>query len=593
MNHLDVYYRALLNYRKLTAANIECSSLRGAIAGADIEKDRITVKRAFCTIEEDWVDAIEEGLVHIEKAIKEDRQFIRSNGEVVPIEKVKHVSKETTQHLAKHSNLITRYTEGEDIIPDKLYMVERLNDYAVYENRFLYMLLCYLRDFVTIRYNDIVDLTHKYDATLVMDKTISTGRQKLTYSLSMKDVRRDDPYLKEHNPARDVIDRIDLILKAIIAFLSTPLMEEVSKTPMLKPPITKTNVLKMDNNFKGAVRLYDFITSYDKPGYNTELKETVIAPFRDELADEMAEAGALASFLTYQYGLGMRQELKEAYQKEEERLKAEEIKQRKEQIEALKRRLQKSGVGIEEYVLTVEKQLRALEGESARAEALAAEVAERKEKERILNENIERLNGEIVGLKEEMEAERNRHFEEIKALKAAHQDEMHALILKHEAEVERLVEAHRTELSRLYEEMQLLREKQAEEIRQLKEKQEEDARLVREDAERRISANAQACTATVAKAREEADACRAESEKYKSEYDTLLEEKRLTEARLKALGGVDRDYTDKASFNELEAEYNAFTRVYKQQWAKAKKSIRKNLLNIENFRGQKENKDSD
>ena len=55
-------------------------------------------------------------------------------------EKVKNVSKDSVAHLARHSNLITRYEEGEDIIPDRLYTVERLSDYAVYENRFLYML---------------------------------------------------------------------------------------------------------------------------------------------------------------------------------------------------------------------------------------------------------------------------------------------------------------------------------------------------------------------------------------------------------------------------------------------------------------------
>ena len=108
MNQLDVYYRALLNYRQLTATDTNCTALSSAIVESNAEQDKIVITRAFCTIDEDWVEAIEKGLVHIEKAIKEDRQFIRSNGEVVPIEKVKHVSKESVEHLAKHSNLITK-----------------------------------------------------------------------------------------------------------------------------------------------------------------------------------------------------------------------------------------------------------------------------------------------------------------------------------------------------------------------------------------------------------------------------------------------------------------------------------------------------
>ena len=136
MNRLDVYYRALRAYRGVTA-NRQCEDFRRVVAEANTENDEITVSRNICTVEEDWMDAIEAGLVFVEKAIREERQFIHSNGEVLPIEKVKHVSKESVQHLARHSNLITKERRGEDMIPDHLYSVEKLNDYAVYENRFL------------------------------------------------------------------------------------------------------------------------------------------------------------------------------------------------------------------------------------------------------------------------------------------------------------------------------------------------------------------------------------------------------------------------------------------------------------------------
>ena len=73
MNHLDVYYRALLGYRKLTSEDPKCTALRSAIATSSTDSDKITVKTATCTIDEDWVKEIEKGLVHIEKAIKEER----------------------------------------------------------------------------------------------------------------------------------------------------------------------------------------------------------------------------------------------------------------------------------------------------------------------------------------------------------------------------------------------------------------------------------------------------------------------------------------------------------------------------------------
>ena len=621
MNELDVYYRALLEYRKQTAESAKCSSLKTAIARSSIDEDKITVKTATCTIEEDWVLAIEEGLVHIEKAIRMERQFIRSNGEVVPIEKVKHVSKESVEHLAKHSNLITRYNENEDIVPDKLYTVERLSDYAVYENRFLYMLLCYLRDFVTIRYNEILDLTNKYDATIDFNKKISNGKQTMSYTLSMHDTRRDDEYLKANNPAKAIIDRIDLILKTILAYLATPLMEEVSKTPMLKPPITKTNVLKMNNSFKGAMALYEFIVSYDKKGYTVEIHEKVIAPFRDELADEMAEAGGIVAFLAYEWGLGLKADLKEAYRRDEERRTAAEIERRAERITAMKRRLKNNGVSMEEYIIVLEKQLKALENESKRAEMLADEVVRLKTVEKEQLSLIASLNEEIVVLKNTIIEERQRHFQEMEALKKEHEEAMHALIVKHEQEIATLIEQYTNEIAMLNEqhanEIAMLKEQHAEEIFQLKSTHEEMLHALKEqheasmaDLKERMRQSEETYKLQIKELQEKAatdisalkavhtekenalqrviDTANANLEKAHTEYDQLLKSKRITEARIKAIGGVERDFTDKDSFDELENEYNAFRQLYKEQWAKAKHTIRKKHINKQNIKGQTE-----
>ena len=568
MNQLDVYYRALADYRKNTVADNNCNALRTAIAQADAENDKIETTRVLCNIERDWVDAIEAGLIHIEKAINEERQFIRSNGEVIPIEKVKHVSKESVEHLAKHSNLISRYEEDEDIIPDNLYTVERLNDYTVYENRFLYMLLCYLRDFVTLRYNDILSLTNKYESTVEINKKVTRGKQKFSYKLSMKDIRLDDPYLRASNPARETIDRISLILKTILAFLATPLMEEVAKVPMLKPPITKTNVLKMNNNFKGAVALYDFIIAYDKRGYTVETKVNTISPFKEELADEIAEAGSLVSFLAYEYGLGIKQELKDAYEREEGRRAAAEINKRAERIEAIKKKCDDANMSIEEYVVMLETQLRELKGESQRAETLADKFIDEREKNRLLAENISNLNSDIEKLHADIDDAENKHIEEMRELSQKHDGEVKALGEKHNAEILKMREDAQAAEARYVSELVNTRKESRDQIEQIKSES----------------------AAAINDAKKECAQCKSELDVKCKEFDELLEEKRLAEARIKALGGITEDYTERDRFNELEKEYAAFTKVYNQQWEKTKKQIKKNNLNFKNLRGQKEKK---
>ena len=627
MNQLNVYYRALLNYRGETTKNRDCTLDRNALTRVGTKDDRIVLKRNFCTVDTDWVEAIEEGLVFIEKAIKEERQFIRSNGEVIPIEKVRNVSKASVEHLAKHSNLITREVEGEDLIPDQLFTVEKLNDYAVYENRFLYMLLCYLRDFVTLRYNNILELSYTYDGSMTMSKTVKLPKQTLTYNVSLAEERKDDKYLMKSCEIGDIIDRIDLVLKAVLAFLSCPLMKLVAKAPMLKPPITRTNVLKMNNNFKQAMALYSFIVAYDKPGYTVETKITELAPFRAELADEMAESILMASFLTYEYGLGINAVLKEEYEEEERRRRDEESKRRQEKLETIRRRVLTSGESPEEYIAMLEKQIRTLESKCAELDAVRAELKETKQQladeqmrnkqlTRRLNETIEKLEALRIEFAEEVRRLNEERERAIRELTEHYENEIATLKAEHERIVTELTEKYETEIADL-------KTQHEEAIAALNQAHEEAIEALTADYEGRIQEMLDTHAAEMAAARElhradverlngeigtlnstvsrletekqeASDAFSAEKETLEAEIERLTTEKRVANAtiyQLKAEQGLENpDFTSQASFDELEHTYHAFTKFYKEQWRLTKKSIRRDLLKnkgSEDDRGEK------
>lgn len=559
MNELDIYYRALLNYRAETQENRDCANFRKAIEQANTDQDRVVVIRNICTVEEDWIQAIEQGLVFIEKAIKEERQFIYSNGEVLEIEKVKHITKESVQHLAKHSNLITREQKGDDIIPDKLYSVERLNDYAVYENRFLYMLLCYLRDFVTIRYNKILDLSNKYDGVMQMDKQITLPKRNVTFSVQLHEEKRDDSYLREHNAAKSAIDRIDLILKAILAFLATPLMEITGKAPMLKPPITKTNVLKMDNNFKGAVALYDFILAYDKPGYRIDTKRIELSPFGRALATEMSETVALMSFLTYAHGLDLLPMLKQNYNTEEARRKAQELEKQQQALEEMKRRLAANQENPENYILALEKQLKQLQNENRQIDSLHDQLQQLGGVNRQLAAACEAAKVETETVRRELTGIEDRHRAQLDALKEECDDRIHELLLQHEGEMKALEAECQARIAQINGQMQQLEEALRQEIR------------IANDQVAESNARVEAIT---------------------RDYQLLMEEKLLCEARIKAIRAAhgeaidEEDFTQKAQFDQLEKEYKAFTSFYQSNWRKTKKSIRSQLLNYQYLKGK-------
>lgn len=614
MKCINTYFRAVNDYRKNTNKQAECVKTRKSVAESDRENDFIEVERVKCTIDTDWVDEIEKGLVFVEKALKEERQFIRSNGEVIPIEKVKHVSKNSVEHLARHSDLITRYNEDEDLIPDKIYTVERLSDYSVYENRFLYMMLCYLRDFVSLRYSLIVDAVNTYKGKARIKKTVKSSKGELNFSMELSEVSYDDEYLREHNDAKEVLDRIDLIYRTIIVFLSYPLMQEVKKSPMLKPPITKTNVLKMNFNFKGALALYEYISAYNGNGYTLTTEVNAIKNFKNVVAEDFAELVGEASFLTYEYGLGVRDYLKEEFEKEEVLRKEEEQRKLVEQIENLRKRVKESGMGMEEYMLLLEKRNRILQEDSnqlsiarKKNEQLTAELEDKKK-------TIENLTAEVEELSSRLTDERNRHESEVAELKAefvaekeamenAHREEIKNLNDKYAQETENMRIAHEQEITRLCEsykiETEQLNSAHAAEIENLKTAHEEErARLVSdyenklretvEKYERSIAVVTEKSAAAAAETESVITALNGEKEKLSKDNDEKLAtinelnaNALILKAKVNALKHRydayegDENYSEENNFDEVERQYEEFRKFFKSVWRTTKRAIKK------------------
>ena len=539
MNQLDLYYRAFLEYRKHTLNDKECVRQRNLISHSNQDTDRLESVRMYCEIKEDWINEIEKGLVFVEKAIAESRQFIRSDGEVVPIEKAKRVSKHSVEHLARHSECITREPEETDgeLVPDKLFMLERDSDYAVYENRFLYMLLCYLDDFINMRLDKINELGNTYKASVEMHKNINLGKRNISFNTSMLEERRNDPRSFLNREALELVGRIEGIEHWVRSLLSTPLMEQVAKVAMIRPPITKTNVLKMNNNFKGAVALYEYVVSYEGDGFIMEERKRVYSPFSDTMADEFSELVMLTSFLGYVYGSDIKDELRAAYELEEERRRQEEQDRLAAQISAMKKRVAESGESMDTYMLLLEKRNRELESDSRR-------LREEIEENRRLSLEIDKL--------EDIRAAAERRISELMDADAQKEQYISALRKKFDDEVAVIRVQSREQVdeekNRLNTEAVAIREKYG-----------RLARLTREQADSKVA-------------------------EIQAENDRLKEKNTLVSAQLHGirqqhgLMTSEDDFTSRDRFEELEREYEAFLDLFEKQWKVTKRRIRKDIL---------------
>jgi chromosome segregation ATPase len=112
----------------------------------------------------------------------------------------------------------------------------------------------------------------------------------------------------------------------------------------------------MDNNFKYAVELYDYLVAYEGDGYTIEHKSVEQAPFEDALEGEIDELVALTSFLAYKYGSEKGKTLEQRYLAAEMAAQEEAEQRRRERLEQLKARAHESAASMEEYLLALEEQ---------------------------------------------------------------------------------------------------------------------------------------------------------------------------------------------------------------------------------------------
>lgn len=604
MGILDIYYRAFKDYRRQTADNTNCEKDRKQIAQNNEEQDRLESTKYLCKIEEDWIKAIEEGLEYVEKAVAEERQFIRSNGEVVPIEKVKKISKDSVEHLAKHSDMITHVPEDEDdlLIPDELYMVEKLSDYAVYENRFLYMMLCYIRNFIEYRLEKIETLRRTYVGDMSINKEIVSKKRTLKIKAEIFEERTDNQFpIADENSAK-LVRRIEDCLQIINSLLNTDLMTQVAKSPMIKPPIVKTNVLKMNNNFKRALALYDYIASYKGQGYTYEEVKYNFTPFSEKIGDEIAEAANLMAFLSYKFGNDIEDLLETAYKEEERKIKDEEQKKLVQRIQKLKKRALENNKTLEEYMIVLEDRNRSLEKDSEELSHVRLEIDNLNRTIAQLNEEKKELNRQMDGLKEELEnkerelAELNqKYIEDMAALKTKHENEILQIAADRERETAELkagfadelsakIGEHEAETAALNAQIQELNNQYRNAMSEFDAKTAElERRLGEVDGmEKEYADRFEAKQKELEEKLQEK--LKAEAMKHYKEVKAARDEAALIRGELdgmrvsQGLMTPSSEYSTRERFLELEAAYEAFQKFFKSQWEYTKKEIRKTIL---------------
>lgn len=369
------YYRSYKYMQDMLKSDFTHNYIEEALKDGDEGKDSIFGKTNEKVIDMDWVIAIEETLPYIQKAIDEQRRFIKQAENVVRIKKAK-----------------------------KILTVEREEGFAIYENRVLLTLIHKALMFVDDKYSKMKDVSNDSYNNITMNRHLELNQQKLDFSVNY--VNENHESLAEDLDVEDIeslsdFDRIRRIRQGLNECLATPLMKEISKEPQVKPPLTQTNLLKENPNFKKAVELWNFLDTYKKQGF-----ELVGEEYNGKMTDENKEDVYLAmEFQHFMMSIttnpALRKMLQEKY--EEENALAKEDADRPEKVKEMVLDAQTEAVRKEE-----------IEKLTAEITELKQKIAEQKQKIEEQANIIKTQEGKIAAL----ENERESHAKQVEQMNA-------------------------------------------------------------------------------------------------------------------------------------------------------------------------------
>lgn len=311
-------YKNLRKYIEEVDKNPRILSYKHSIVNEDLNNPLSTITYRYndVNIDETWVNKIQELLPFVSNCIYENRRFIRNTGEIVDIEKVKKVNKDSIYDLSKNTNNIRKIKGDGEIEIKKLFVSEKIDDFAVYENKFLVFLINRLKSFVEVRSQKIEEALSILNIDTNIVTEFGTHNNKLNYRLELKDQRIREVKIEEGDKNKQIFSSIKSIEQILIQFLKTDLIEQVSKTPPIHEPIQKNNVLQNDPNFVKAVELFEFINSYDKDGFIISPKIEIVSNLSEKYNEFFWHIPLLESFLSYSEIKGNFPRLEEEFQKE-------------------------------------------------------------------------------------------------------------------------------------------------------------------------------------------------------------------------------------------------------------------------------------
>jgi exonuclease SbcC len=224
--------------------------------------------------DEVWVKALEAGFPYIEKIVKNPRNFIKEEGEVVLAALAKRVTPKSISHLASHTQFIRKINDDGSIQPEKILAINTEEDYQIYENRFVATLIVKLHEFIERRYIYIQEHLVTTDSELLVVHAVNEI-DGLTYEVDSR-VKMSKPSetKEESDKNKEILDRIVKLRNQVSYFRTSMFMKSMYGFRPVRNPISQTNMIRKNPDYHNCYKLWVFLDKYDQMGVSYSVNET-------------------------------------------------------------------------------------------------------------------------------------------------------------------------------------------------------------------------------------------------------------------------------------------------------------------------------
>lgn len=241
-------------------------------------KATVELKKRYLlkAINEDWVNVVEDSLIALDTCIRNPTRYIEEIEEIVPIELSRTLSPRSIQHLATHTNLISKI-EGDNITPSKILNVHREETLMTYENKFVNTLINRLYIFVNHRY-EIAKRQGEDEQTTSLDFSESFTHGKVNGKMHFRMEITEDPSdtgdkaSRNYFTSSNLFRRVEKLNGVVSTYLHSSFCQEMGNN-FIRPPVMRTNAILKNKDLHQLLDLWMFIESYEGAGYSMLIQE--------------------------------------------------------------------------------------------------------------------------------------------------------------------------------------------------------------------------------------------------------------------------------------------------------------------------------